>query len=317
MRGISARAILLPVLLAGGLGACANNAVQPGIVNSSSGYSTASASTYGSAQPIGSGRVVAINDVSLQGGGGGSNSGGMSNGTMLGGLLGGLGGIAIGASGGRGVGGGLIGGVLGAVAGGIAGTIIDRHTSIGGGGRGIEVTVQKDDGQQVTVAQRDDGDVQLGDRVQILQDRNGVAKAVRDNSRQRDYQNQNGGYQNAGPAPQDYRQAPPPQDYRQANNYGGTYGGNGNYGGGGYSGGSYSQQPQDYRQSQNSQGYGPQPADYGQQPNYAPPQSSSHSGYSSYSGGGYSGGGYQNSGYANQYQTGPQPQNDPRYGTLQ
>jgi outer membrane lipoprotein SlyB len=317
MRGISARAILLPVLLAGGLGACANNAVQPGIVNSSSGYSTASASTYGSAQPIGSGRVVAINDVSLQGGGGSSSSsGGMSNGTMMGGLLGGLGGIAIGASGGRGVGGGLIGGVLGAVAGGIAGTIIDRHTSIGGGGRGIEVTVQKDDGQQVTVAQRDDGDVQLGDRVQILQDRNGVAKAVRDNNRQQDYQNQNGGYQNAGPAPQDYRQAPPPQDYRQASNYGGSYGGNGNYGGGNYGGGGsygggYSQQPQDYRQGQNSQGYGPQPADYGQPQRYAPPQSSSHSGNSS-----YSGGGYQSSGY-NGYQTGPQPQNDPRYGTLQ
>jgi outer membrane lipoprotein SlyB len=305
MRGISARSILLPVLLAGGVGACANNAVQPGYVNTASGYSTASASTYG--QPVGSGRVVAINDVSLQGGGGSSGSG-PSNGTMMGGLLGGLGGLAIGASGGRGVGGGLIGAALGAVGGAIVGTIVDRHTSIGGGGRGIEVTVQKDDGQQVTVAQRDDGDVQLGDRVQILQDRNGVAKAVRDSSRQQDYQNQNGGYQNAGPAPQDYRQAPPPRDYRQANNSGGSYGGNGNYSGGSYGGGGgYSQQPQDYRQGQS----GPQPADYGQPQRYAPPQSSSHSGYSS-----YSGGGYQSSGY-NSYQTGPQPQNDPRYGTLQ
>lgn len=297
MRGNSAKAILLPVLLAAGLGACANNSVRPGIVNSSSGYSTASASTYGNAQPIGSGRVVAINDVSLQGGGGGSNGSGPGNGTMIGGMLGGLGGIAIGASGGRGLGGGLIGGVLGAVGGAIAGTIIDRHTSIGGGGRGIEVTVQKDDGQQVTVAQRDDGDVQLGDRVQILQDRNGVAKAVRDSGRQQDYQNQNGGYQNAGPAP---------RDYRQANNYGGSNGG-GNYSGGspggGSYGGNYSPPPQDYRQGSNPQDYGPQPADYGQQQRYAPPQSSSHSGYSSYSGGGY--------------QSGPQPQNDPRYGTLQ
>jgi hypothetical protein len=33
------------------------------------------------------------------------------------------------------------------------------------------------------VAQRDDGDVQLGDRVQIVQDRQGVAKVVRDTSR--------------------------------------------------------------------------------------------------------------------------------------
>ena len=311
MRGKSVPAILLPVILAAGLGACANNGVQPGIVNTASalGSGSASASTYGS-QSIGSGRVVAINDVSLQGGGGGSSGSGPSNGTMMGGLLGGLGGIAIGASGGRGVGGGLIGGVLGAVGGAIAGTIIDRHTSIGGGGRGIEVVVQRDDGQQVTVAQRDDGDVQLGDRVQILQGRNGVAKAVRDNGRQPD---QNGGYQNAGPAP---------QDYRQAGNYGGNYGGGGSYGGGGGNyGGNSSPQPQDYRQGQGQspQDYGPQPADYGQQQRYAPPQSSSHSGYSSYGGGqgsGYSqNSGYQNSGY--QDPNGPQPQNDPRYGTLQ
>ena len=46
--------------------------------------------------------------------------------------------------------------------------------------RGIEVTVQKDDGQQVKVAQYDDGDVQMGDRVQIVYDSHGVAKAVRD-----------------------------------------------------------------------------------------------------------------------------------------
>jgi outer membrane lipoprotein SlyB len=322
MRGKSVPAILLPVILAAGLGACANNGVQPGIVNTASASGSSSASTYGGAQPIGSGRVVAINDVSLQGGGGSSNGGGPSNGTMIGGLLGGLGGIAIGASGGRGVGGGVIGGVLGAVGGAIAGTIIDRHTSIGGGGggRGIEVVVQKDDGQQVTVAQRDDGDVQLGDRVQIVQGRNGTAKAVRDNSRQQDYQN-GGGYQNSGPAP---------QDYRQAGNYGGgNYGGGG--GGGGYGGGNAgnggygnanyggnSPAPQDYRQGPTAQDPGPQPADYGQQPQYAPPQSSSHSGYGGgggYQGGGSQGGGYQNSGY--QDPSGPQPQNDPRYGTLQ
>src|SRR5580698_1357415 len=101
MRGKSVPAILLPMILAAGLGACANNGVQPGIVNtaSASGSSSASASTYGS-QSVGSGRVVAINDVSLQGGGGSSGSG-PSNGTMMGGLIGGLGGIAIGASGGR------------------------------------------------------------------------------------------------------------------------------------------------------------------------------------------------------------------------
>jgi outer membrane lipoprotein SlyB len=287
MRGNSIRIVLLPVLLAAGLGACANSGVAPGYVNTASGSSTASASTYGT--PTGeSGRVVAINDTSLQGGGG------SGNGPMVGGLLGGLGGIAIGASGGRGVGGGLIGGLLGGVAGAIGGAIFDRQTP----GRGIEVTVQKDNGQTVRIAQRDDGDVQLGDRVQIFQDRNGVAKAVRDNSRAPDYNQPTQTYQ---PAPQDYRQA----------NSGGTYGGN------------YGPPPQDYRQGSYQSGSygggsqdfgGPQPADYGQPQRYSRPQATSRSGYQ---GGGY--GGYQSGGYAQSggYQSGPQPQNDPRYGTLE
>ena len=50
----------------------------------------------------------------------------------------------------------------------------------------IEVTVQRDDGQRVTVAQLDDGDVQMGDRVAIVYDGNGVAKVVRDSSPRRD-----------------------------------------------------------------------------------------------------------------------------------
>ena len=80
-------------------------------------------------------------------------------------------------------GGGLVGLLIGAVGGAIAGTIVDRQSGVG---RGIEVTVQKDVGGTVTVAQRDDGDVQLGDRVQVVTDRSGVARAVRDNSRRAD-----------------------------------------------------------------------------------------------------------------------------------
>jgi len=278
MRGKSIRRLLLPVLLAVGLAACANNAVQPGIV-STSGSSVASAPPYGSSQTYGSqsyanaqgyanaqpgesGRVVSINDVSLRGGGGGGGSG---NGSMVGGLLGGLGGIAIGASGGRGLGGGLIGGVLGAVGGAIAGTILDNHTNLGGGGRGIEVMVQKDNGQTVTVAQRDDGDVQLGDRVQIVQGRGGVAKVVRDASRQPDYQ--------SGPAPQDYRQTP------------------------------YDPAPQDYRQSPGN--YDPPPQDY-RQPQYVPPQSTTRTPTP-----------YQRSSSNTYRQGNPQPANDPRYGNLE
>ena len=267
MRGNTVRAVLLPALLAAGLGACANNGVEPGYVNTASGSSTATASSYGTPVPGEAGRVVAINDVSLRGGSGGG--GGSGNGPVVGGLLGGLGGMAIGASGGRGLAGGLIGGVIGAVAGGIGGVLFDR-SSMGSGGRGIEVTVQKDNGQTATVAQRDDGDIQLGDRVQIVQDRSGVARAVRDNGRQPDY----------GPPPAQTYQ-PAPQDYRQAGNTGGSYA-----------------PPQDYRQSGGSpQDVGPQPVEYGQPQRYARPQASSRSGYQS--------GGY------------PQPQNDPRYGTLQ
>ncbi len=77
----------------------------------------------------------------------------------------------------------ILGGVLGAVGGAVVGTAVDRNSTK----RGIEVTIRKDDGQTVTIAQTDDGDVQMGDRVAIVYDRNGVARAVRDTGRRRDY----------------------------------------------------------------------------------------------------------------------------------
>jgi outer membrane lipoprotein SlyB len=132
--------------------------------------------------PGDSGRVVSINEVGLRGSGGG----GVGNGTMIGGLLGGLGGATIGAATGHTVGSGIVGGLLGVVGGAIAGSIFEGNHGGAAGGRGIEVTVQKDDGSKVTVAQRDDGDVQLGDRVQIVQGRNGVPQVVRDTSRHSD-----------------------------------------------------------------------------------------------------------------------------------
>ena len=100
----------------------------------------------------------------------------MNDGTLIGGGVGAAGGAAIGAATTNSVGGAVVGGLLGAVGGAIAGTAIDRGSSR----RGIEVTVQTDAGGQIKVAQPDDGDVQTGDRVQIVYDRNGVAKAVRD-----------------------------------------------------------------------------------------------------------------------------------------
>jgi outer membrane lipoprotein SlyB len=221
--------VLLPAALAFGLSACASNGVQPGIVNGSSGsggYQTASAPV----SSMGTGRVVSINEVALAGAGGGSGSG---NGPLSGGLIGGAGGAAIGGIVSHGgIGGLLIGGLLGAVGGAIAGSIYDGHH---GSGRGIEVTVQREDGATMKVAQRDEGDIQLGDRVQVVEDGHGVKKVVRDNSRAPDnappYAQNNGpqyggpqyngpqdnGPQNNGPqynGPQD--NGPPPQDMQSS-----------------------------------------------------------------------------------------------------
>lgn len=173
MIGNWVRHLLLPLVLAAGLAACESGGVQPGIVHTSAvGPVAANGSTV---MPGSQGRVVSIREVGIKGAGGGSG-----NGALMGGMLGAAGGGVLGGITSNSVGGGLVGALLGAVGGAIAGSIIDGQR---GSGRGIEVVVQRDDGQKVTVAQVDDGDVQLGDRVQIVQDRQGVAKVVRDNSR--------------------------------------------------------------------------------------------------------------------------------------
>jgi len=237
MRGNFVRSILLPLALAAGVGACASNGVQPGFVQ------TANSAT---PPPGSSGRVVSINDVSLQGGGGSGSSSG--RGPLIGGLVGAGGGAAIGAATSHSVVGGLVGGVLGAVGGAIAGTIMDSHGGSVSGGRGIQVTVQSDDGQTAVVAQRDDGDIQLGDRVQIVKGPGGVPKVVRENSRAPDPQN--------GPS---------------------QYGGGGQYGGGQYGGGQYG--------GGQSRNYGPPSQDYGPPPGHGPvsrdysPPSQGYGGY--------------------------------------
>ncbi|MBM3643817.1 MAG: glycine zipper 2TM domain-containing protein [Alphaproteobacteria bacterium] len=163
----SVRVAVLPLLLVSTLAACGpgGGGVEPGVVRTSASAPAGEA-----------GRVVSIREVDLRGGSG------STQGTVLGGVVGATGGAVIGGTTSRSTGGAVIGGLLGAVAGAIAGNAISR----GGTGRGIEVTVQKDNGQTVAIAQRDDGDVQLGDRVQIVYDNNGVARAVRDTSRTRD-----------------------------------------------------------------------------------------------------------------------------------
>ena len=160
----------LAVSLVASLGACTQTggSTQPGYVN------TSAANSYNSGYNGAQGRVMSIREVPLRGGQG------MNDGTLIGGGVGAAGGAAIGAATTHSVGGAVVGGLLGAVGGAIAGNIVGRN---GSSQRGIEVTVQQDDGQTVTIAQADNGDVQMGDRVRIVQDRNGVPVAVRDQSR--------------------------------------------------------------------------------------------------------------------------------------
>lgn len=160
-------ALLAPLALAVTLTACNEQGVQPGVVQTS-----AAGGYRGEA-----GRVISIRDVNLA-----ERKQGVTDGTLIGGGVGGVGGAIAGAAIGGNAGSAVLGGVLGAVGGAIAGTAIDRNSTT----RGIEVTIRKDDGTQVTIAQRDDGDVQMGDRVIIVYDGNGVARAVRDTGRPRD-----------------------------------------------------------------------------------------------------------------------------------
>jgi len=162
-------ALFAPLALAATLGACNEQGVQPGIVQTSAVQGFRGET----------GRVVSIREVAVRGGQTGANDG-----TFVGGGIGAAGGAIAGAAIGGTAGSAILGGVLGAVGGAIAGTAIDRGTSTR---QGIEVTVQRDDGTSVVIAQRDDGDVQMGDRVMIVYDSNGVARVVRDTGRRRDY----------------------------------------------------------------------------------------------------------------------------------
>jgi len=268
MRGTHFKALLLPLLLAASVGACATGGVAPGYVNTPQQQAAAAGGT-----PVGAGRVVSINETQLKGSGLGGTGG---NGPLFGGLLGGAGGAAIGAATTHTLGGGIVGGLLGAVGGAIAGSIYDNHGGSAGGGRGIQVVVQKDDGSSVTIAQRDDGDIQLGDRVQIIEGPGGVPKVVRENPRAPDFR-QNGASPYAGGQYGGSQYGGAPQDYRQSRNYGTP--------------------PQDYGTPPGhgpvSRDYAPLPPDYGQSSSYPPPQD-----------------------YRQPQGSYSSPQDDPRYGSL-
>lgn len=120
------------------------------------------------------GRVIAHREVSLPGGWI------MSDSMVIGGGIGAAAGAAAGAAVMQTVVGAVICGLLGVVGGAIAAGLIGRP-----GKGGVEVTVHKDNGQYITIAQVDDGSIHTGDRVVILYDNKNAAKVVRDTGRPR------------------------------------------------------------------------------------------------------------------------------------
>src|SRR4051812_8133425 len=160
--------LLAPLALAAMLSACNEQGMQPGVVQTSAVQGFRGET----------GRVVSIREVGVRGSQTGANDG-----TLVGGGVGAAGGAIAGAAIGGSAGSAILGGVLGAVGGAIAGTAIDRNSTR----QGIEVTVQKDDGTSVVIAQRDNGDIQMGDRIMIVYDANGVPSVARDPGRRRDY----------------------------------------------------------------------------------------------------------------------------------
>src|SRR5687767_11068276 len=102
MIGKWGRLLLLPLLLAAGLSACASGGVQPGIVHTQAAGPVAASGT--TVMPGGGGRVVSIREVGLQGAGGG----GSGQGALMGGLIGAAGGGMIGGITSNSLGGGLV-----------------------------------------------------------------------------------------------------------------------------------------------------------------------------------------------------------------
>jgi outer membrane lipoprotein SlyB len=165
MSGKGFFALIAPLMLMFALSAC-EQGVQPGVQSApESGFR-------GEA-----GRVIDVRAVDLR-----RTRSGATQGTLVGAGVGGVGGAIAGAAIGRNAGSAVLGGALGAVGGAIVGTAVDQNSP----SRGIAVTIDKDDGYRITIAQRDDG-IQIGDRVIIVYDNYGVARAVRDSGRDYGY----------------------------------------------------------------------------------------------------------------------------------
>ena len=105
------------------------------------------------------GTIIELRNVTIQG----SSSGA---GTIIGGVAGGVLGSTIGSGGGR-----ALATLGGALAGAVAGTTIEAQS---GTKPALEFTIELDNGRLMAIVQEPDGHYRVGDRVRLLQGRNGT-----------------------------------------------------------------------------------------------------------------------------------------------
>lgn len=148
--------VALAILVAFSVTGCANTDIFSGDVYSASQAKEARAITYGT--------ILSVRPVKIQA----DNKGVI--GTVGGGALGGIAGSAIG--GGRGQ---AIATVIGAVAGAVAGSTIEEKMSQV---NALELTIRKDDGEQIVVVQKADNRFSAGRRVRIVGSRSDLNVSV-------------------------------------------------------------------------------------------------------------------------------------------
>ncbi|MBK1706141.1 glycine zipper 2TM domain-containing protein [Halochromatium glycolicum] len=117
-----------------------------------------------SAQDVQYGTVQSVRSVRIEG----TKSGA---GTLAGGAIGGLLGNEVGAGTGR-----TLATIGGGIAGAVAGSAVEEGVTRQ---RGLEITVQLDNGRTVAVTQAADESFAPGDRVRVLRDARGTARVVR------------------------------------------------------------------------------------------------------------------------------------------
>ena len=155
---------LLPTVAMAGLLALAGCATQQPYNGGGTSYGTTYGDGYGNGSRVCNqcGVVQSVRQVYVQGGGGNNSH---VLGTIIGAVAGGLLGNTVGKGDGR-----KAATVAGAVAGGAVGNNVAKNISGGGNSTAWQIVVQLDNGRYATVTQRNNPNVQRGDRVQVRND---------------------------------------------------------------------------------------------------------------------------------------------------